>query len=168
MIRQLEYKTEVIRVSRWFPSTQLCNDCKHQQKLTLEDRTWKCDKCGVVHDRDENAKDNIYEEGRRLIEYNIPWLAAFSFMLDRDKKILEKLSKENAIRRMEWDYTCYTAILLNMNVGYTARNAGINAFGDGTAAACTGRVVSSVVELGTRLQSDEEPVRSEMLNFDQC
>ena len=66
MERQLEYKTNVIYVGRFFPSTKTCNACKHVQDITLSEREWTCAKCGVEHDRDINAKDNVFDEGRRL------------------------------------------------------------------------------------------------------
>ena len=64
--RQLEYKTNVLCVGRLFPSTKRCNDCANVQDVALSERRWTCVKCGAEHDRDENAKNNIYDEGRRL------------------------------------------------------------------------------------------------------
>jgi putative transposase len=70
--RILTYKAErlgvtVIEVGRFYPSTQICYDCKHQNKaLTLADREWDCPKCGKHHDRDINAADNIDFEAVRL------------------------------------------------------------------------------------------------------
>lgn len=70
----LKYKAEwfnrtVIEVEQWFASTQLCNDCGFQNsKITLDDRTWVCPKCGVSHDRDINAAKNIEKEGLRLLD----------------------------------------------------------------------------------------------------
>ena len=64
--RQLEYKTNVLCVGRFFPSTKRCNTCANVQEVALSERRWACVKCGVEHDRDENAKNNIYDEGRRL------------------------------------------------------------------------------------------------------
>jgi putative transposase len=63
--RQLEYKApmnsaRVAVASRWFPSSRLCSDCGHLHAgLTLADREWVCDGCGVVHDRDGNASLNL-------------------------------------------------------------------------------------------------------------
>jgi putative transposase len=67
--RQLEYKTkwygsELIFVSRWFPSSKKCNKCGFIKKdLVLDDRDWTCPECGEVHERDENAALNILVEG---------------------------------------------------------------------------------------------------------
>jgi putative transposase len=57
----------VLKVDRWFPSSQLCHRCYHQQKLSLSDRFWTCSKCGERHDRDVNASINLREEGKRVM-----------------------------------------------------------------------------------------------------
>lgn len=69
-IRQLSYKADWYgkafhKVDRWYPSTQICNDCdlKSEIKITLDVREWKCFGCGIVHDRDENAAKNILNRG---------------------------------------------------------------------------------------------------------
>jgi putative transposase len=70
--RILNYKAAqrgvaVVEVGRFYPSSQICNDCKYQYKeLTLAEREWSCPNCGVHHDRDENAAKNIKEESIRL------------------------------------------------------------------------------------------------------
>lgn len=67
-LRQLEYKAQrfvkpiqVIRVDRWFPSTQTCSACKAKReiKLRLSERHWECPSCGTQHDRDINAAVNL-------------------------------------------------------------------------------------------------------------
>jgi len=61
------YGREVIQVSRWFPSSKLCNCCGYKNvELTLKDREWTCPECGVIHDRDINAAINIRNEGERI------------------------------------------------------------------------------------------------------
>lgn len=47
-------------VSRFFPSSQLCSKCGHVKKdLTLADRVYKCEHCGLEIDRDLNASINL-------------------------------------------------------------------------------------------------------------
>ena len=61
------YGREVIQVSRWFPSSKLCNCCGYKNvELTLKDREWVCPECGVIHDRDINAAINIRNEGYKI------------------------------------------------------------------------------------------------------
>lgn len=62
--RQLEYKAErygskVLIADRFFPSTQLCSQCHHKQKMPLDIRTYKCQSCGFEADRDFNASVNL-------------------------------------------------------------------------------------------------------------
>lgn len=67
--RMLEYKAswydrEVIHVSRFYPSSQLCSHCDYQNHdLTLAVREWVCPRCGAHLDRDVNAAVNILTAG---------------------------------------------------------------------------------------------------------
>ena len=45
---------------RWYPSSRLCSECGSIRKdLKLSDRTYRCDACGLVIDRDRNASINL-------------------------------------------------------------------------------------------------------------
>lgn len=62
--RQLEYKcllnkVKLIIADQWFPSSQLCSCCGHQQKMSLNKRTYECLSCGMSLDRDLNAALNL-------------------------------------------------------------------------------------------------------------
>ena len=50
-----------------YASSKTCNDCGYINKeLTLSERTWTCQGCGTIHDRDWNAAKNIEQEALRL------------------------------------------------------------------------------------------------------
>ena len=67
--RQLEYKTaktgaRLHVVDRWYPSSKTCSKCgRVKAKLSLAERTYRCDGCGLVIDRDLNAAINIKVAG---------------------------------------------------------------------------------------------------------
>jgi putative transposase len=71
-VRQLEYKQAwcggvLQKVGRFFPSSRRCHVCLAVNgELALSERTWRCDGCGALHDRDENAAKNILIEGLAL------------------------------------------------------------------------------------------------------
>ncbi|MGO8946181.1 MAG: RNA-guided endonuclease InsQ/TnpB family protein, partial [Ktedonobacterales bacterium] len=63
--RQLLYKASwygarVILADRWEPSSKRCSSCGWvDEDLTLSDRTFHCEQCGRVLDRDLNAAINL-------------------------------------------------------------------------------------------------------------
>jgi putative transposase len=62
--KALWYGRELIKVGRWFPSSQLCNKCGWQYKdLPKHCKEWCCWNCWENNDRDINSADNILEEG---------------------------------------------------------------------------------------------------------
>lgn len=58
-----EYNIELIKAKKYFASTQKCSKCgnikKGKNKLGLDDRIYKCTKCGLEIDRDFNASINL-------------------------------------------------------------------------------------------------------------
>nr|WP_235213067.1 transposase [Alkalihalobacillus alcalophilus] len=70
-VLKLEYKAKwygktIVKISRWFPSSQICSECGHQEgKKSLEIRDWTCPICHKHHARDINASQNILAEGVR-------------------------------------------------------------------------------------------------------
>ena len=59
LVSYLDYKTNVKKCDRWFPSSQLCSKCGHRQKMPLNIRVYECSGCGFVINRDLNAAINI-------------------------------------------------------------------------------------------------------------
>ncbi|WP_454054600.1 RNA-guided endonuclease InsQ/TnpB family protein [Clostridium sp. Marseille-Q7071] len=63
--RQLQYKCkfygiEFIEADKWYPSSKTCSKCGHiKNKLSLSERTYICEECGAVIDRDFNASINL-------------------------------------------------------------------------------------------------------------
>ena len=60
----LEYKTNLIKIDRFYPSTKTCNVCGYvNENISLKERVWICPECGTKHDRDINASINICKVG---------------------------------------------------------------------------------------------------------
>lgn len=58
----------LIKVGKWYPSSQLCCKCGHRQPMPVTLRTYQCPECGSIMDRDYNAAINIRNEGIRLLK----------------------------------------------------------------------------------------------------
>ncbi|MBM7699711.1 putative transposase [Kurthia huakuii] len=77
-VQKLTYKAkwygrELVKINRFFPSSQLCHVCGHcDGKKPLEIREWVCPSCHTTLDRDINASRNILVEGLRLFETTQP------------------------------------------------------------------------------------------------
>ena len=57
-----EYGIKLRLVDTYYPSTQICSNCGHKNNhIRLVDRTYVCDECRLVMDRDENSAINIYK-----------------------------------------------------------------------------------------------------------
>lgn len=66
----LDYKLRfqgkrLVKVDRWYPSSQTCSCCGNKQKIPLTTRIYRCKGCGAVIDRDHNAAINIKNEALR-------------------------------------------------------------------------------------------------------
>ena len=75
-LRMLDYKLHgrgkyLIRIDRWYPSSQLCSACgyRNPEVKDLSVRKWTCPVCGAMHDRDINAAVNIRNEGINIIKH---------------------------------------------------------------------------------------------------
>ena len=73
-VKKLQYMATkcgctVIKVDKWFASSQICSDCryKNEEVKNLRLRKWTCSHCGAEHDRDINSAINIRNEGFRIL-----------------------------------------------------------------------------------------------------
>jgi putative transposase len=64
-VRQLEYKcrwygSRLVKADPFYPSTQRCSSCGNvKAEMPLSERTDSCPSCGLVMDRDRNARRNL-------------------------------------------------------------------------------------------------------------
>ncbi|HCI78149.1 MAG TPA: transposase [Ktedonobacter sp.] len=78
---QLLYKSEqyggyLQLVDRWYPSSKTCSNCGYvKPELSLSEREFVCDACGLTLDRDFNASKNISNEASRLVA-SVPVVAS--------------------------------------------------------------------------------------------
>ena len=54
------YNIELLQANRYYASSKICSLCKNKKiDLRLSDRIYRCDKCGLIIDRDLNAAINL-------------------------------------------------------------------------------------------------------------
>ncbi len=58
-LKHLATLISVVFVDRYEPTTQTCSFCGHRQRVSLSERTFKCQSCGREIDRDVNSARNI-------------------------------------------------------------------------------------------------------------
>ena len=69
-----KYSRHLTIINRWEPTSQKCNVCgKSGGRKELHIREWQCLHCGVVHDRDINAAQNIKVAGGHSETQNGRW-----------------------------------------------------------------------------------------------
>jgi putative transposase len=99
--RQLLYKaswygSHVVLASRWEPSSKTCSCCGWvDEDLTLADRVFRCEQCGLVIDRDLNAAINLTKLAGSLSD-SLNACGAESAGLPRKKRV--KLSAKHGTR----------------------------------------------------------------------
>jgi len=64
-VRQMKYKCEFNGIKfdqadKWYASSKICSKCDHKKvKLSMSERVYKCERCGLEIDRDYNASINL-------------------------------------------------------------------------------------------------------------
>lgn len=67
----LNYKLEslgkkLVKIDKWYPSSKICSNCGFLKYIiSLDERVYECEECGLVLNRDLNAAINIRNEGLR-------------------------------------------------------------------------------------------------------
>ena len=63
------YGCHVIKVDRFYPSSQTCSNCGFKNKEVQERHleTWTCPNCKTIHNRDLNAAKNILNECKEVL-----------------------------------------------------------------------------------------------------
>lgn len=97
--RQLEYKSilngnTLIFVDRWFPSSKLCSECGSlKDLLSLSERQYECESCGVVIDRDLNASINLRNYGLNKLRVANPEVTLMDkiALVSNDETVLDEV-----------------------------------------------------------------------------
>ena len=59
-----KYNRDLVRIDRFYPSSKRCSACGEiNRELSLDDRVWQCKSCQSHLTRDDNAAQNILQEG---------------------------------------------------------------------------------------------------------
>lgn len=68
----LKHGSQLQVIDRFFASSKTCSNCGHKkEKLSLNERTYECESCEIVIDRDLNAAINIAKQGILIYNKNI-------------------------------------------------------------------------------------------------
>ena len=71
LYKSIKYEKKVIKIGKFNPSSQICSNCGHRQKMKLDQRTYVCPECGMTIDRDVNASINIRNFALRNVIKNL-------------------------------------------------------------------------------------------------
>ena len=54
-----KYETTIVIANQYYASSKTCSVCGNKQEMKVDKRTYKCEKCGLILDRDLNAAINL-------------------------------------------------------------------------------------------------------------
>ena len=54
-----KYETAIVIANQYYASSKTCSVCGNKQEMKVDKRTYKCEKCGLILDRDLNAAINL-------------------------------------------------------------------------------------------------------------
>lgn len=67
----MQYGRNIVFIDTFYPSSQLCSQCgSRKADLTLQDRIYRCNQCGLIMDRDLNAAINLLKAGEIMANEN--------------------------------------------------------------------------------------------------
>jgi putative transposase len=109
-----QYGRELTLIDQWYASSHVCFDCKIKRttKLSLSEREWACEACGVIHDRDTNAALNILFEGNKLRTAGRAGLACGENISHDIVQFSVKQELHNAFDQVNWFNTLETLTLV--------------------------------------------------------
>ena len=65
-----KYGINFIEADRWYPSSKTCSECGYvKSKLSLKERGFICEECGIIIDRDLNAAINLSRYSDNTVSY---------------------------------------------------------------------------------------------------
>ncbi len=104
---RLEYKTQwygkhLIVIDRWHPSSKLCStpDCGGKNNhLKLSDRTWVCNNCGTLHDRDFNAAKNIHAAGLAVLSRKVEKACGEDMRPKASPRVTARKSRQTSVKQ---------------------------------------------------------------------
>ena len=54
-----KYETAIVIADKYYASSKTCSCCGNKQEMKVDKRIYKCNKCGLILDRDLNAAINL-------------------------------------------------------------------------------------------------------------
>ncbi len=103
----IEYKTQwygkrLIVIDRWHPSSRLCSTpgCGWKNShLKLSDRTWVCNNCGTLHDRDLNAAKNIRAAGLAVVQRELDKACGEDIRPKASPRVTARKSRQTSVKQ---------------------------------------------------------------------
>ena len=73
LLQEIRYKADwygtlIVEADRFFPSGKLCSDCGDHNGELGREAYWTCPRCGVRHDRNENAALNLVSVALKAVD----------------------------------------------------------------------------------------------------
>ena len=57
--RAIKHRVNIVIANQYYPSSKKCSNCGNLKEMTVDKRTYKCEHCGLIIDRDLNAAINL-------------------------------------------------------------------------------------------------------------